>query len=199
MKKGNPPQSNEFYDESYLSEVGRKYYNVRFEDSIYCNIWSRCLSVLSLHSSSKVLGLGCGTGRLARKIIEFGLQSYIGIDFSKVAIKMSKRHCHDLLGKTVRFDVQDVMELRWKDLHYSHVVATELLEHVADDLLVAKSIVSGTRVIFTVPDFICSSHVRAYKNEADIRKRFSKLISFERIEALPRLNKTVFVCAGVRR
>ncbi|MAF95439.1 MAG: hypothetical protein CMM60_06765 [Rhodospirillaceae bacterium] len=60
----------------------------------------------------KIIELGCGSGRLAEKLIDNGAKSYIGIDFATNAVeKANSRIERKGLNKKVRFVSSDVIQL----------------------------------------------------------------------------------------
>jgi hypothetical protein len=56
---------------------------------------------------------------------------------------------------------------------YDAIVCSEFLEHVKEDLAVLNRIRPGTRFYGTVPNFPFTSHLRHFRNEADVFSRYA--------------------------
>ena len=78
--------NKEAYDLTYSSSED---YRQHYRDMIYYfPMWQYIISKLS--KDDKILDLGCGPGHLAHMLYDNGFKTFIGIDFSKIAIEMAK-------------------------------------------------------------------------------------------------------------
>ena len=101
--------------------------------------------------TSAILELGCSTGALLEQLHQQGFMNLTGVDISKQAITACKRQ-----GLTNTF-VMDATSPKLPANTYDLIIASDLLEHLAED---AKAIASwhrllkpGGRIILFVPAF----------------------------------------------
>jgi len=193
---------SEFYDKVFASKTSRKSYDVPFKESSYYRTWKKSISMMNLENRRNVcvLELGCGSGRVAKEMMKLNISSYVGVDFSPLAIQMSKEHCSCYLkdNDDYRFVIDDIMCPSIYSLHYTDVISTEVFEHIESDLKSASMIRSGTKVVLSLPNFMCSSHVRKYDNRSQIIKRFSSILEFDKIVKITNKKNTFFICRAIR-
>ena len=144
----------------------------------------------------RALDIGCGTAPLAELIVQ-----YAGFDFAPETIARAQA-----AGRNVWLgDVGDPANYRDADVY----LATEVLEHVADDAAVVAQIPVGREVILTVPSFACAGHLRTY-NEARAIARFAPLLDLRALvyyvwrdgawlEAPERTEPFILYIEGIRR
>lgn len=95
--------------------------------------------------TDNVLDIGCGNGLLA---LQSKWNSYIGIDFSNVAISQAKNFC-----PKATFICEDVsVFLNYNSVNYDTIVMTEFLEHIEDDISIISKIKNGSKIIISVPN-----------------------------------------------
>jgi SAM-dependent methyltransferase len=118
----------------------------------------------------QILALGCGTGKEAKILSQFG--QVTGLDGSKEAIKMcSKRN----FEKLILYEIKD--KLPFKNNSFDLVCAFDVLEHLQYDQLIIKEIrrilKRGGLFFFTVPayQFLYSSHDRALQHQRRYNKK----------------------------
>jgi 2-polyprenyl-3-methyl-5-hydroxy-6-metoxy-1,4-benzoquinol methylase len=117
-----------------------------------------------------VLDVGCGTGQLAAYLLDHGIDSYFGIDFSAKAVEYARRN-----APGGRFVVEDVRVSNVYDqVEHDVLVCTEVLEHVVEDLAVVGRFRPGTRCIFSVPSYSSEGHVRFFSDEAAVADRYGR-------------------------
>jgi 2-polyprenyl-3-methyl-5-hydroxy-6-metoxy-1,4-benzoquinol methylase len=121
-----------------------------------------CWAVGHFHD---VLELGCGTGILARQLLEFG-NTVTGLDISEVAIAQ--------LPQEIQGVVATLPSIPLPDRRFDVVVGTEVLEHIDDDRGCVKEAVRvlrpGGRAYFAVPNNCLGpdeepEHIRKYTPE----------------------------------
>jgi len=172
-----------------VKEKGEKYYDRLFKDgydtSRYADIYEIILKMLAKMDKPRVLEAGCGVGSLGKMIMDAGYK-YKGFDFSKEAIKWSKK----LGGDFYVGNVYDKKE--FEDGDHDVIIATEVLEHV-DDLKFLSNIRNGITFIGSVPNFGDVAHLRVYEDkQKDIIDRFSKHLTVEKVYFSQQLGIYVF-------
>ena len=170
LARGGAPSG--WYDDVYSH--GHTDYATHYSESRYLPVWEALCERIAPGSS--VLEVGCGPGQLAEMMLDRGVGSYVGFDFSPTAIDLARKRLPDR-----RLEVADA---RTSDVYSSEkfdvVVATEVLEHIIDDLLVLERVPRGVLVLATVPNFDYASHVRWFVSEEEVRERYEPL--FETLE-----------------
>lgn len=162
----NSTEELEYYNDVYSqSEEYRK----EPAHSKFINVWMDILKMI--RSEESVIEIGCGSGQLAKLLIENGKKYAFGFDYSLEAIRIAKElnpNNSDL------FLVKDVYT--FKEIDCDTVICTETLEHLDDDLFVFSLLKPGTRFIFSVPSFDSKAHKRLYKDIEYIKSRYHFLI-----------------------
>ena len=143
--------------------------------------------------------MGCGAGQLAKLLINKGYKYLKGVDFSKEAILLAKKNN---IQKEHLFEVKNLYDIATYKLNsgYNTVIVCEVLEHL-DDLKILSFIPSGTLVIFSVPNFNSTSHLRFFKSPKDIFDRYEKLLNIISIEEV-KIGKTgnlLFIAKSIRK
>ncbi len=114
-------------------------------------LFSREIAALELPEDAPVLDVGTSTGTNLRMLGELAFQRVVGLDRSDEAI----RFCAEKRLAIVRRG--DVCALPFEDASFELVLATDILEHVADDGLalceIARVLKPGGRMLITVPAF----------------------------------------------
>lgn len=170
VARGGAPSG--WYDEIYSQELD---YNDHYSKSRYLPVWEALCDRIGPGSS--VLEIGCGPGQLAHMMRDRDLmKSYVGFDFSETAI--------DLARERVPGYRLEVADARSTDLYtaekFDVAIATEVLEHILDDLMIVERIPRGTLFLGTVPNFDYTSHVRWFESAEQVRERYGSL--FESLE-----------------
>jgi SAM-dependent methyltransferase len=114
-------------------------------------LFSREIAALGLPVDAPILEVGTSTGTNLRMLGDLGFQRVAGLDLSDEAI----RFCADKKLGNVRRG--DVCALPFEDASFELVLATDILEHVADDALalreIARVLKRAGRTLITVPAF----------------------------------------------
>ncbi|UCD95121.1 MAG: SEC-C domain-containing protein [Candidatus Zixiibacteriota bacterium] len=164
-------------DDKYYDAIYKRGYNT----APYYPLYEEVLGATEKLGSRGILEIGCGVGDLGKLIIDRGI-GYRGFDFSKEAIRCSKRICPD--GDFRVADAYDRASYRPYD--YDTVVALEVLEHV-DDLRIIRNIPAGVRLIASVPNYDDKAHLRLYRDyQRDIIKRFRRLLDVTEVKSISR-------------
>ena len=163
---------------------GSGVFDLPYRRSPYFPLFRAVLRLLPKQASTRVLEVGCGTGTFAHYLFDARPgTSYIGFDFSPVAVERARRR----IGRSEPFFVGDATQADvYRSLQYDTIVCTEVLEHLESDQDVIGQWAPGTRCICSVPNYDADTHVRFFKDEAEVRARYEGLIE---IGGITRLNK----------
>jgi len=168
------PFSKEAYDECYLTS---EKYKQHYQDLIYFVVWDYVRT--KLHTTDKLLDLGCGPGHLAHLLHDFKFEHYIGIDFSKVGIQLAKH-------KVPRFTFieADLRNLDYSNYSNYKFISIETLEHLENDIALIKKLPKNS-IIFSVPNYMCIDHYRTYDSEDLIKDYYKEILNIIKITSFP--------------
>ena len=113
----------------------------RGKDPTFIQYREAYLDKLDLSHASYVLDIGCGTGVVARALVQRPDFSgrVLGVDQSPVFIEAAQRlAAQEGVTDRVAFQVEDVHALNLPAAHFDAIVAHTLMSHVAEPLLVLK-------------------------------------------------------------
>ncbi len=105
---------------------------------------------LNLSDGLKVLDVGCGDGYYLHLLSSLRVKlSLTGLDSDKKALESAKKN---LLGKKIRLVYDKAEELPFKSNSFDRIIASEVLEHIEDDVQAIREIrrVLKPRGIFVV-------------------------------------------------
>jgi SAM-dependent methyltransferase len=188
-------------------EMGDTYYDGLYSKSLeyrgdywmsrYHFIWAVIADRLRRDRISRILEIGCGSGQLAHLLMDQGVTTYTGLDFSTEAITLAS--ARGLSGATfIRGDARasDV----FGGCQYEAIVSTEVLEHIQDDLIVVSQFPPRVRCIFSVPNFSDPSHVRYFSTAEEVGSRYGRFFGALDILTLRAAHPTdrFFLCDGIR-
>jgi SAM-dependent methyltransferase len=177
------PKGSEYYNHFYkISEA----YRGTYKNSPHYVLWTQVIRLLKEFPSPKILEIGCGTGQLACYLYDEGFRDYHGFDFSVEAIKIAKSKSPQ------SFSIGDAFNNESYNYDYNVVLATEVLEHIDDDMSVLDNIRENTTIIFTLPTRNDPAHLRIFKKPRQIRKRYYTKIGDMSIVPIAQW----FVCCG---
>ena len=148
----------------------------------YDALFRKIVGSIQEHGSRSILEVGCGSGFLAKMILEAHRGTYRGFDFSPEAV----RNARTRTGRLELFSVSDALDPRSYACEYDTVVCTEMLEHVGDDLNVIQLWRDGTWCVCSVPNFDYAGHVRFFKTSEEVAARYGGLIDIAAIVKIPR-------------
>jgi len=177
-------KNKEYYNRVYTTS---EKYKQHYEDIIYFPLYKLVLTKLNRHD--RIFELGCGSGHLAHMLRDNDFNNYVGADFSSVAIAQAKERTDQL------FFEQDILQNNiW--VNYDIIIATEVFEHLYYEKVLEK-LNKGTQIVFSVPNFLCDSHIYSWQDEQSIRNDFEKYINIITIEiAMTRKEKKWFLING---
>lgn len=154
-----------WYDREY---VGCEAYEGPYYASRYYFLWLLIADRIRRDGIRRVLDIGCGAGQLAALLRDQGIEDYVGLDFSKTAVDMARRQL-----PRGRFVVGDARTTGlYDEVDYEVIICTEVLEHIEDDLVVVARFKPSVRCICTVPNFPYVSHVRHFRDAAEVAERY---------------------------
>ena len=139
--------------------------------------FARLIGTLPVSTDDPVLDVGTSAGTNLRMLRELGFGNVTGLDFSEEAI----RFCAEKGLGTVRRG--DVTGMPFSDEAFSLVLATDIIEHVDDDLgalrEIARVLRPGQHALITVPAF---PSLWGFQDEVSLHKRRYRMESLlERI------------------
>jgi SAM-dependent methyltransferase len=163
-----PERAAGFYDEMYDGDPAK--YQAPYYLCKYYFLWTVIADRLRRAGAKRVLDIGCGPGRLAALLLEQGVERYVGVDFSPVAVAMAGRNVPDPRARFLVGDARD--PAIYRDTEYDALICTEVLEHVEADLAIVSAFVPGRRCLCSVPNFPYPSHVRHFADAAEVAARY---------------------------
>jgi SAM-dependent methyltransferase len=114
-------------------------------------LFSEIIKTLRLSENVDVLDVGTSTGTNLRMLRDLGFSKIRGLDQSPDAI----RYCAEKGLGTVQLG--DICALPFDDCRFDLVLATDIIEHVEDDLLALRELYRvlkpGANLLVTVPTF----------------------------------------------
>lgn len=155
--------------------------------SAYQPLFRKVVDFARKEQLRSVLEVGCGSGVLAEMLITAGIE-YCGFDFSPVAIEKARSR-----NSKGQFSVADATDPGSYPPDYDGIVCCEVLEHIEDDLKVIERWRNGCPCICSLPNFDYESHVRFFRSEEEIERRYGDLLDIRqivRITSSPSANLT---------
>ena len=166
----------DFYD-SMHAEVPQSVTRTRYD-----GLFRKVVANIRNHGSRSILEVGCGSGFLAKMILQEYNGIYRGFDFSAEAI----RNASDRTGRPELFFVGDALDSRSYMGDYDTIVCMETLEHVDRDLEIIRLWQGATWCVCSVPNFDYAGHVRFFNTTDEVTTRYGGLIDIEGIIKIPR-------------
>jgi SAM-dependent methyltransferase len=157
----------EWYDRAYTDVAT---YHDHYTRSRYYPLWAVIVDRVRRDMLRRILEIGCGPGQLAAFLLDQGVESYVGFDFSPKAIEMARR-----AARGGHFAIGDARDPHvYSQFDYDAIICTEVLEHIQDDLLVVSHFGPGKRCLCTVPNFPYESHVRHFRDAEEVAARYGR-------------------------
>jgi 2-polyprenyl-3-methyl-5-hydroxy-6-metoxy-1,4-benzoquinol methylase len=163
-------RSSRWYDDKFSASTA---YQAPYQHSPYYFLWTVIVDRLRRGGAKEILEIGCGTGQLAAFLLDQGIETYVGMDFSSKAIEYAREAAPE-----GRFVIDDARTSTiYSDEQYDVLICTEVLEHIADDLSVVRSFRPETRCLFSVPSYNSEGHVRFFNDAEAVRQRYGRYFS----------------------
>lgn len=174
-----------YYNE-YFREKDSSSYN--YKDIHYFVNWVQVEFTLRDFKDKRILEIGCGPGQLGNYLQDEGYPHYRGFDFSEQAISIARQNA------SWKYEVGNAFDKSMYEEPYDVTVCLEVLEHLDDDLGAIDMIKEGTYCIISVPNFDDPGHVRWFRSEYQVRKRFFKKIDIDRINFI----NNIYIFSGYK-
>jgi SAM-dependent methyltransferase len=184
----------DWYDRAYTDIPT---YHDHYTRSNYYPLWTVIVDRVRRDKLRRILEIGCGPGQLAAFLLEQGVESYVGLDFSPTAIDLARQ-----VAPRGHFVVDDARTSQvYTQFDHDAIICTEVLEHIQDDLLVVSRFVPSKRCLCTVPNFPYESHVRHFRDGAEVASRYGRF--FRDLDVMTLRSQTAedvlyFLLDGVR-
>jgi SAM-dependent methyltransferase len=183
-----------YYDEAFRAD---EHFNAPFYQSPYYPTWLVVVDRLRHYGCRRILDVGCGPGQFAGLVDDWGFESYVGLDFSAVAIGKARERVPRFVYRSG--DVR--AEATYQGLDFDAIVCMEVLEHIEEDLTILSCFPRGTRCMITVPNFPWRSHVRHFDSADAARERyfaFFEDLSVTRLKGVRNPTSQFFLLDGTR-
>jgi SAM-dependent methyltransferase len=141
-------------------------------------LFSKIVRSLPLNQQADALDIGTSTGTNLRMLRELGFTRVVGLDNSDVAIRFCAEKS---LGKVEK---GDACKLPFADNRFNLILATDVIEHVDDDVGALREMLRvlapGGHVLITVPAFMSLWGLQ--DDVAQHRRRYRMRGLLERVE-----------------
>ncbi len=163
----------EFTPDWYDEHMNNRRYHMHAENSKFYHVWR-----WALHNISRIepiIELGCGTGQFAEIALKEGYNYKLGIDFSPKNIETAQMINEKYADRFVCENLDNFIVINPK----MTFVSFEVIEHLEHDLELLDKL-KNSKIIFTVPNFDATSHLRYFENVPELEKRYGKIINIDR-------------------
>ena len=193
MSKEKEP---DFYDKIYREGGHNQTYFKKAEEiEAYYPLWKYAYEYIRENNMQRITDLGCGPGHFATLFKDSDGVQYTGLDFSEEAIKQAESKNQNKHKKFYCKDLRNI-ELRDCDVY----TCFEVLEHIQEDINLIKKIKQGHVLLFSVPNYDSSGHVRFFPNYKSIEERYGSIFNLKLIQTVSLGNDAkIFLCYGVRK
>lgn len=187
-------KSKEWYNKEYKKETS---YNIPLESSPFFVIYKQILSFMSSNKNTRILELGCGTGRLAKLLVNNGYKKYTGVDISEVAINKACEYVPEVNFINNSFFSKNIKKIIPS---FNTFILVEVLEHIVKDIELLSLFPSGSNVLFSVPSSKYYSHVRCFVSKEEVFNRYGFSLDFKDYKVITTRKKSkLFICKTVKK
>lgn len=137
----------------------------------------------NIQPSDRVLDIGCGMGYFDGVYLIPKRCDFRGIDISNVGIKKAKE---SFKSHANCFNIFNILDIAKYPFNYNTIVATEVFEHIDNDIELMSLIKPGTKILFSVPAIeivVSKDHKRKYTEQV-IRERYGNIIDIKSIKII---------------
>ena len=166
----------DFYDRIHLEN------DQGVAQTLYGALFRQVVDNIRERGAGAILEVGCGSGLLAKMILQEHASAFRGFDFSSEAIRNARART----GRPELFSVANALDPRSYEYEYDTIVCTEMLEHIDGDLEVIRLWREGTWCVCSVPNFDYPGHVRFFNTTEEVLTRYGGLIDIKAIIKIPR-------------
>lgn len=168
----------EWYDNAYSLHIAKSgEYSKKPEHSVYHKLWEKVIEWIP--DNKRIIDYGCGVGQFAEMCVKAKKWYVYGCDFSEVAIQEARKRNPSI---SQLFMVKDLRtEDAFSFVFYDVAVILEVLEHIEFDREMLGKIWSGKRIIMSLPNYSCSSHVRFFPDKLDVVERYHDLLYYNNV------------------
>jgi SAM-dependent methyltransferase len=184
-----------------FQERGSDYYDRVYSDGTpmpkHQPVYDAVVDCLGRMQAPRVLEMGCGDGELALEIVSRGIP-YRGFDLSGVAIARGRTRGLTSVVVGSAYDPESYLPH-----DYNTILALGVFEHL-EDRRALHHIPEGMQVLFSVPDFVETSHLRTYQDpQRDIVDYYAGLLTVGqvrpfRFDSPAGITLTVFLAHAVK-
>lgn len=159
---------HEWYDAAYRADPNLSDH----VQSTFVPLWDEIAKMIE--RGRDIVDVGCGTGPMLPRVFERS-RTYLGMDWSTVAIAEAKAHYPVCAGLFRVGSVQDVTPYIWRRPGCV-VLAVEVLEHLDHDVEFIGACGSGYELIASLPSRDSESHVRWFSSAREVLARYGPLL-----------------------
>lgn len=167
-------------------------YIKHYRNSIYYPVWQNILKYVRQIPQPKILEIGCGTGQLAQFLYDEGFRDYKGFDNNEEMLEIARKNSPQ------SFVIADANDKKVFETDYNIVIATEVLEHLENDLDMLVNIKKGINFLFSIPSFKCDGHLRWFNSAPEITNYYFDRLYIKELIRLRNPNKW-FIGWGITR
>jgi len=189
------------------AEQGSQFYNENLtrhlkplEESDWLTLYETTAELLpEIGTGTRIVDVGCGTGRFAALLWRMAHRSYWGVDFARVRVEAARAYVDGYDFETLDvYSDEFKAQCRGDDTY----VILEVLEHLKHDRELIESIPAGASVVFSVPNYDAQAHVRFFADLDAVKGRYGDLLDInDHREVIQNeaTNRVIWVCRSERR
>lgn len=147
---------------------------IKIDSGLYNDVYNR----LGMFAIKNVADLGCGSGNFVNTMQEKQQRKevYWGVDHDINMLEIARQRYP---GWNFVFGDFFTERIQNEFVKFDSFLLVKILEFIEDDEKLLRSLPSGAPLVFTVPGFESPEHIRWFKDQNEIRRRYSPLISIK--------------------